>query len=185
MKIEDCDIFYNINEVLYIITNSKGLLTPEVVECIVTGISIPKTRKIQPIYHIVSTGNDKGYEDYNTNIKYETSKSKVFSTRKMAEKAIISCNKVVPEQRKGKTIKFISPNSQKLILYISGEKITFSIERIRFDKNLRPLYELHRCIRKKEQEKNHINNAAILYKMIKLKENEIKDRLCGIEDMLC
>lgn len=89
MKIEDCDIFYNINEVLYIITNSKGLLTPEVVECIVTGISIPKTRKIQPIYHIVSTGNDKGYEDYNTNIKYEASKNKVFCGLKINMKFMI------------------------------------------------------------------------------------------------
>lgn len=82
MKFEDCDIFYNIDEVLYIITNSKGLLTPEVVECTVTGISIPKTRKLQPIYHIVSSGKDRGYEEYNTNIKHETSKNKIFMAYK-------------------------------------------------------------------------------------------------------
>lgn len=181
---EDYHIYYNINEIVYITTTANGHIMPRVVECTVTGISIPKTRKLQPIYHIVSSGKDRGYEEYNTNIKHETSKNKIFSTREMAEKAIVSCNKIIPEKRKGRTIKFISPNFQKLILNINDERIPFLIKRIRFDKRLRPTYELHRYFAAKEQEENHINGTVSVYSILKLREEEIKDRLYGTQDMI-
>lgn len=89
---EDYHIFYNINEIIYITTTANGHTMPRVVKCIVTGISIPmvaKGKKIQPIYHIVSTGKDKDYSTYNTNIKYEASKNKVFCGLKINMKFMI------------------------------------------------------------------------------------------------
>lgn len=185
---EDYPIYYNINEIVYIITTANGHPMPRVVECIVTGISIPmvsKGKKIQPIYHILSTGKDKDYSAYNTNIKYEASKNKVFSSRELAEKSIGCIERFVTpisEKREGKLLTLIKPNNQTVVLYIDNETISFGVKKICLDIKMNPTYELHRKLTENESKERWLKNKVFSYDVIKLGEDEIRNRLCETPD---
>jgi len=158
MQYTEHDIYYKVGEIVYIITKSLNPFMPQIVECEVSGVTVPEYRsklrhgtleekEILPLYHLVSTGDDKGYEKYQTNLRYKSGHKKVFSSRENAQKALNSYEEPFFERRIPTKIELINPG-EKISLDMSNWSVshyprwTFCVTKVSIDCTYMVDYEL-------------------------------------------
>lgn len=175
IEYKEFPFYFDIGDYIYYITNDSYGLHPRIMKCMVTGIGIPRTttrQPVEPTYHVKSVGEDEEDEDYTANIKYRTSKGKIFLSREEALDFIKNPGREPEEMTCKRKISLPLPG-QRVLLLVNGRRMQFTISRIRMDCEWKPLMELARNLSEREEKEYHKNpDYSIPYQTLHITEQE-------------